>query len=192
MRHVPRVFIRFPLRLLTILCLCFLLASSTCTGLPVAISPSRTDFEAGFSPKGESLDIILKAIDGAEHSILVAAYSFTSKPISTALLEARKRGVDVRVVADKKGNSSRYTAVTFLADQGVPVRINGRYAIFHHKFMVIDSRHLETGSFNYSAAAVNKNAENVLFLRDVPEIAVIYGREWEKLWNESAPVGARH
>ena len=185
-------FRRFPVRALTILCLCCLLAGAACTTQSVAPAPSRTDFEAGFSPRGSSLDIILKCINGAERSILVAAYSFTSKPISTALLEAHKRGVAVRVVADKTGNSSRYSAVTFLANHGVPVRVNSRYAIFHHKFMVIDGRHLETGSFNYSAAAVNKNAENVLILRDVQEIAGIYGREWEKLWNESEPVEAQY
>ena len=188
---------RFPLRALTILCLGCLLASAACTGQSITGQsavpfPSRTDFEAGFSPRGTSLDIILKGINGAERSILVAAYSFTSKPISTALLEAHKRGVAVRVIADKKGNSSRYTAVNYLANHGVPVRVNGRYAIFHHKFMVIDGRHLETGSFNYSAAAVNKNAENVLLLRDVPEIAGIYAREWEKLWAEGIEVEARY
>jgi len=171
------------------LSLCLLTACS----VPVAKNiSSQTAFEIGFSPEGTSLDIILRAINGAEKSILVAAYSFTSKPISTALLDAHKRGVDARVVADAKSNSGRYSAVTFLANQGVPVRINSRYAIFHHKFMVIDGRHLETGSFNYSAAAVGKNAENVLLLRDVPEMAAIYTREWEKLWDESEEVAPRY
>jgi len=145
-------------------------------------------FEVGFSPKGKSLNIILGGIARAEKSILVAAYSFTSKPISTALLDAHKRGVAVKVVADAKSNSGKYSAVTFLANQGVPVRVNSRYAIFHHKFMVFDNRHLETGSFNYSAAAVDRNAENVLLLKDVPEIAEIYAREWQRLWNESIEV----
>jgi len=170
----------------------FLILVAACSA-PVAEKASpRTAFEIGFSPKGESLSIILKAIAGAQRSILVAAYSFTSKPISAALLEAHKRGVDVRVLADAKSNSGRYSAVTFLANQGVPVRINGRYAIFHHKFMVIDGRHLETGSFNYSAAAATKNAENVLILRDVPELAGMYAREWEKLWNEGEEVTPRY
>ena len=145
-------------------------------------------FEVGFSPKGKTLNIILDGIKRAEKSIIVAAYSFTSKPISTALLDAHKRGVSVKVVADAKSNSGQYSAVTFLANQGVPVRVNSRYAIFHHKFMVFDNRHVETGSFNYSAAAVDRNAENVLLLRDVPEIAKVYAEEWQRLWNESKEV----
>jgi len=150
--------------------------------------PSTASFEVGFSPKGKSLNIILSEIKRAEESILVAAYSFTSKPISTALMEAHKRGVAVRVVADAKSNSSQYSAVMFLANQRVPVRANDRYAIFHHKFMVFDNRHVQTGSFNYSAAAVDRNAENVLLLLNVPELAGVYAREWQRLWNEGKEV----
>jgi phosphatidylserine/phosphatidylglycerophosphate/cardiolipin synthase-like enzyme len=153
---------------------------------------SSASFEIAFSPKGKSLDIILNRINQAETSILAAAYSFTSKPISTALLEAHKRGVTVQMVADAKSNTGKYSAVTFLANQGMPVRTNSRYAIFHHKFMIFDERHLETGSFNFSAAAVNKNAENVLVLMDVPEIARIYTQEWQRLWDESEEVKPRY
>jgi len=148
------------------------------------VSP-ETKFEVGFSPNGASLDIILDGIRQAKKSILVAAYSFTSKPISTALLDAHKRGVKVQVIADKKSNTGQYAAVTFLANQGVPVRLNGKYQIFHHKFMVFDGLHVETGSFNYSAAAVNKNAENVLMVWDNKTLADIYAQQWNVLWDES-------
>lgn len=149
---------------------------------------NNASFEAGFSPDGNSLQLVLKAIDNAKKSIHVAAYSFTSKPIASALLSAYKRGVEVKVIADKKSNSGRYTAVTYLANNKVPVRLNGNYPIFHHKFMVIDGNTLETGSFNYSAAAANKNAENVLVLLNVPSVAATYDKEWQKLWNEATPV----
>jgi len=150
------------------------------------------DAEVAFSPYGKSLQLVLSPINSAKKSILVAAYSFTSKPIAAALLDAYKRGVDVKVVADKKGNSGQYSAVTFLANQGVPVRLNGRYAILHNKFMVIDGQHVETGSFNYSAAAADKNAENVLVLRDVPTLAGQYTKEWERLWAEGEGVEKRY
>lgn len=150
----------------------------------ISLSPN-TKIEIGFSPNGSSLDIILRGIQQAQKSILVAAYSFTSKPISTALLEAHNRGISVQVIADKKSNSGKYSAVTFLANHGVPVRVNGNYQIFHHKFMVIDGLHVETGSFNYSAAAVNRNAENVLMIWNTKEIAEKYTQQWNILWDES-------
>jgi phosphatidylserine/phosphatidylglycerophosphate/cardiolipin synthase-like enzyme len=147
--------------------------------------------EVAFSPNGQSLNLILSAVSHAKKSICVAAYSFTSKPIATALVEAHKRGVIVKVVADAKSNT-KYTAATFLANQGVSVRLNSRYAIFHHKFMVIDDRTVETGSFNYSAAAVNKNAENVIILYEMPEIAQQYAQEWLKLWDEGIDLGKKY
>ena len=153
----------------------------------VSASP-RTKFEVGFSPNGSSLEIILEGIQQAKKSILVAAYSFTSKPVSSALLDAHKRGVKVQVIADKKSNTGQYSAVTFLANQGVAVRLNGNYQIFHHKFMVFDGRHVETGSFNYSAAAVKKNAENVLMILNNKSIADRYTQQWKLLWNESVDV----
>ena len=149
-------------------------------------------YKVGFSPKGQSLQIVLEGIAGARESIFVAAYSYTSKPISEALVAASKRGIKVFLVADEKSNSGKYTAVNFLANQGLPVRLNGNYAIMHHKFMVIDGRHVQLGSFNYSAAAVDRNAENVLFLMDVPGIAGEYLREWRKLWEEGKDVPARY
>lgn len=154
--------------------------------------PAGASVDVGFSPKGESLNIIINSINNAEKSILVAAYSFTSKPISVALLDAHKRGVKVQVVADEKSSNGKYSAVTFLANQGVPVRACGKYAIFHHKFMVLDDKHVETGSFNYSAAAASKNAENAILLYNVPNVALSYTNEWQRLWNESKMVEPRY
>lgn len=154
--------------------------------------PIGNSYKLGYSPAGQSLKIIIDAIEEAEVSILVAAYSFTSKPIATALLAVHKRGVQVQVVADAKANRGQYTATTFLANQGVPVRLNSKYAIMHHKFMIIDGKHVQTGSFNYSAAAASRNAENVLLLLNVPELAEEYMREWQLLWDKGEPLKAAY
>jgi phosphatidylserine/phosphatidylglycerophosphate/cardiolipin synthase-like enzyme len=173
--------------LLLTLCLSAIFTSNATTSLNQGAS-----FDVGFSPNGNSLTIVLKGIDSAQKSIHVAAYSFTSKPIATALLNASKRGVKVQVVADQKSNSSKYSAVTYLANNGVDVKLDGNYPIFHHKFMVIDGTSLETGSFNFSAAAANKNAENVLLLWNVSQLAQTYDKEWQKLWNEAQPITAKY
>ena len=114
--------------------------------LTVGFSPATTDQQS-------ALEVVLSTINGAKRSVDVAAYSFTSKPIAAALVAAKNRGVSVRVVADEKANNDRYTAVTFLANQSVPVRLNARYAIMHNKFMVVDGDTVQTGSFNYTASA---------------------------------------
>ena len=56
-----------------------------------------------------------------------------------------------------------------------------QYAIMHDKFMVVDGMTVETGSFSFTAAAEQNNAENVSVLHD-PAVSQRYGQEWERLW----------
>lgn len=155
--------------------------------------PRGASFVVGFSPDGGAEDVVIDAIRQAKKTVMVAAYAFTSKPVALALRDAHQRGVEVRIVVDAKANNGgKYSAATFLANQGVPVRSNGRYAIHHNKFLVIDGVHIETGSFNFSGNAARANAENVLLLRNVPEIAERYAREWARLWEEGTDVAPRY
>lgn len=168
-------------------------------GVDIGNTPNAKDYgsnleQAGFRVLGQgetfsasqnALQLVLSTINSARLNIDVAAYSFTSKPVATALVAAKRRGVAVRVVADEKSNTGKYTAVTYLANQGVPVRHNGRYAIMHNKFMVVDGDTVQTGSFNYTASALSRNAENVLLIQEVPELAATYQGEFNRLWNES-------
>lgn len=168
------------LALALLLCVCLALA-------PVSVhaKENTASVTCGFSRDEKAMEMILGLIRESRESILVAAYSFTSKPIAEELRKAGKRGVNVYVVADGKANRSKYTAVTFLANNKIAVRLNDKYAIMHHKFMIIDGRHVQTGSFNYSQSAHKRNAENVLVLRDLPDLAEQFSQEWVKLWNEA-------
>lgn len=150
--------------------------------------------EAGFSDHGGShaLGLVLKAVQRAEKSICMAAFSFTSKEISSALVKAHERGVNVMVVADREANTDRYTAVTYLANHKIPVRLNGEYDCMHNKFMVVDDKHVQTGSFNYTKAAARKNAENVVVIWNAPELATLYAKEWRKLWEQGKDYPSRH
>ncbi|WP_246778085.1 phospholipase D family protein [Candidatus Schneideria nysicola] len=142
------------------------------------------DIDVAFSPGDSAKELILNAIEKATTSIDVAAYSFTSKPISIALVDAYKRGIKVRIVADKKANSGKYTAVNFLANQNISVKLNDCYLIMHNKFMIIDDTSIQTGSFNYTRNAVYRNAENIIFIKNKPDIAKKYKKEFNRLWNE--------
>jgi phosphatidylserine/phosphatidylglycerophosphate/cardiolipin synthase-like enzyme len=150
-----------------------------------------TSIEAGFAP-GNAEGMVVRAIDQAHGQILVAAYSFTSRPIAQALIRAKHRGVQVMAVLDKSQRTERYSSAHFLANSGVPVRIDSRYAIMHNKFLVIDGQTVETGSFNYTFAAARRNAENVLIVRYDKPLAQTYAREWNRLWGESQPLLANY
>ena len=153
--------------------------------------PLSGQVEIGFSPDGGAEALVIRAIGSAQKEILVAAYSFTSKPIAQALLTAHKRGVQVRAVLDKSQRSERYSAATFLANQGISVRIDQKHAIQHNKYLVIDGHSVELGSFNYSRAAAERNAENVMVIWNQPEIARRYREDWERLWDKAAPYTPR-
>jgi phosphatidylserine/phosphatidylglycerophosphate/cardiolipin synthase-like enzyme len=147
--------------------------------------------EVAFSPNRGGTELVVKTIGEAQSTVRVAAYSFTSKPIAQALLDAHNRGVDVRVVVDKSQATERYSSATLLANVGIPTRVDYRYAIMHDKFIVVDGQTVEEGSFNYTASAEKKNAENVVVLHDA-SVAATYGQEWDRLWVESEPIEGRH
>ena len=140
-----------------------------------------------FSPGGAS-DLVLETIKGAKREIDVAAYEFTSGKVAQALIAAHRRGVQVAVLADARRNEGKgYSKVYALAHQGVAVRLNGRYAAQHNKFIVVDGAAVETGSFNYTHAAEADNAENAIVIRD-GKLASKYRQEFMRLWQESEPV----
>lgn len=148
--------------------------------------------EVAFSPNAGATELVVKVIDAARQSIRLAAYSFTSKPIAEALVAAHKRGVDVQVVVDKSQKTERYTSATFLANMGIPVRVDAMHAIMHNKFIVVDGQHVENGSFNFTSAAEARNAENALVNWNSPKLAAIYTDNWRLHWDHSEPYQARY
>jgi phosphatidylserine/phosphatidylglycerophosphate/cardiolipin synthase-like enzyme len=150
-----------------------------------AQAQNNASIEVAFSPNAGAAEAIVDLLGEAKETIRVAAYSFTSKPIAQAMLDAHKRGVDVRVVLDSSNNKAKYSSATFLANSGIPTRINSRYAIMHNKYMIVDGLTVQTGSFNYSRAAEAKNAENILILRQFNEVADQYNSDWQRLWDEA-------
>lgn len=155
-------------------------------------APADGTIEVAFSPKAGATELVVKVISTAKKSIRVAAYSFTSKPIAQALVDAHKRGIDVRVVVDKSQKSERYTSATFLANMGIPVRVDSMHAIQHNKFMVVDGIHVQNGSFNYTAAAEQRNAENALVIWNNPKLAATYADNWREHWEHSEPYAAKY
>ncbi len=146
---------------------------------------AATNFEVAFSPRMGARDLIITTIHNAKKSIYIAAYSFTSTAIEEALYNAYKRGIDVKIVLDKKRTTERGSVFLSLQNKKIPVRANNRYAIMHNKFMVIDENTIQLGSFNYTKAAEKSNAENVLVIYNNKNLANKYLAEWQKLWNES-------
>ncbi len=143
-----------------------------------------------FSPRGGCTENIVEQISAAKSEILVQAYSFTSAPIARALTEAFKRGVKVQIILDKSQKSEKYTSSTFISNAGIPTFIDDKHAIAHNKIMIIDKETVITGSFNFTKAAEEKNAENLLVIKS-KELAKVYMENWYKHREHSNEYGGR-
>ncbi|EKZ6372354.1 phospholipase D family protein [Klebsiella aerogenes] len=142
--------------------------------------------QAGFSPEGSALQLVLNTIDTAQESIRLMGYSFTSPEVTQALIQAKQRGVDVKAVLDWKANSTKggagVAALNLLVNAGIPVRTVSQFKIMHDKVIITDGRNVETGSFNFSRAAASNNSENALVIRDYPVLANTYLQHWQTRW----------
>ncbi|MFZ1935979.1 MAG: phospholipase D family protein [Thermoguttaceae bacterium] len=149
-----------------------------------------TAVELYFSPKGGCTEAVVKELDAAKSTVLVQAYSFTSVPIAKALVEAHKRGVKVQVILDKSQRTEKYSSADFVAHAGIPCFIDAQHAIAHNKVMVIDGATVLTGSFNFTRAAEEHNAENLLVIRD-KALADKYAANWQAHLDHSEPYAGR-
>lgn len=159
--------------------LCLAVALWVAPAFAYDLTLQNTPVQVYFSPRGGAQDALVSTIGQAKDSIFVQAYSFTSAPIAKALVDAAKRGVKIEAILDKSQRSERYTGATFLRNEGIPVYIDDKHAIAHNKVMIIDATIVVTGSFNFTKAAEEKNAENLLIIRN-KEMAKIYMDNWEK------------
>ncbi len=130
-----------------------------------------------FSPNGGCTRAINNEIRKAQKSILVQAYSFTSAPIAAELLRAHKRGVKIQAILDKSNDSNKYSAAKFLDNAGIETWIDGEHAIAHNKVMIIDGTTVITGSFNFTRQAEERNAENLLIIKN-KKLASLYADNW--------------
>jgi phosphatidylserine/phosphatidylglycerophosphate/cardiolipin synthase-like enzyme len=132
------------------------------------------EHSAHFSPKGGCTDVVVQEIHKARSEVLVQAYSFTSRPIAQALVDAKLRGVHVEIILDASQEKEATSDLHFFMQQGLTPRIDAHHAIAHNKVMVLDGRTLITGSFNFTQQAEEHNAENLLVFRHYKDLAAFY------------------
>ncbi|MDD5148716.1 MAG: phospholipase D-like domain-containing protein [Candidatus ainarchaeum sp.] len=128
---------------------------------------------------------LISKINSAGKAIHVAIYSFTHDEIAEALINAKNRGLEVKVLMEKQQAGSEYSDDEKLAKAGIEVRfMDNSEGIMHNKFAIIDSGLVATGSFNYSKNADESNNENLVFLENA-EAAQKFEAEFERLWEAS-------
>lgn len=164
------------------------LALAALLSIPVLVQ-AEPNVQVGFSPEGSAQKLVLETIASAKHDIQILAYAFQAPDIMQALVAAKNRGVNVRVVVDKKRNKGKTSkkAMDFVTSNGVELRTNDHFHIHHDKVIIVDGSTVETGSFNFAPSAETANSENVIVIRDMPEVAKQYVAHWQSRWDLGKP-----
>jgi phosphatidylserine/phosphatidylglycerophosphate/cardiolipin synthase-like enzyme len=137
--------------------------------------------------KGSIPEKLIEYIDGAQETIHIASFEFNLTPVADALIAAHERGVEVQWVTDDEhgieaDEEEGHGQFEMLEHAGIEVKDDGRGALMHNKFWIFDSRVVWTGSTNITTNGNFRNNNNVIVIES-PELAVIYEREFQEMWN---------
>lgn len=148
--------------------------------------PTGATSRACFSPGEDCLDAIRDEFSRARRKVDACVFTITDDRIRDAMLAARRRGVEIRVITDNDKSMDEGSDVEPLRRAGVEVRVDETEAHMHHKFAVFDGQRLLTGSYNWTRSAARYNQENVVITDDASLVSS-FTREFERLWTEFAP-----
>jgi len=140
---------------------------------------------AYFSPNRGAADQIIGFIDRCNETIDAAVYALTHNGIADALIRAYWRGVKIRILTDRLQAGSRYADDERLEEAGIPLRRDTQTGSMHWKTIIGDGVAVGTGSFNWTAGADLRNAENFVIIR-LKYVIQTFQQEFEDLWEVNA------
>jgi phosphatidylserine/phosphatidylglycerophosphate/cardiolipin synthase-like enzyme len=135
-----------------------------------------------FSPEGGCEAAVVKLITETKSQLDIAVYSINNEAIVNALVDAKKRGVKLRILTDHVQAAVNAKITLELVNRGFSIRLHSSGKIMHNKFAISDRRLVETGSFNWTRPAEQVNEENCLVLDDVDTATKFEQRFESHLW----------
>ena len=147
---------------------------------------NNQEIELFFSPQGYAVYRgLIPAIQRAKKSIDISIFFLTHKNIAKELVNAKNRGVKVRVIIDATGASNEYSKHQYLREKGIQVKVENWGGKMHMKSAIFDAKDIIVGSMNWTSAGESKNDENTILIRNSAD-ALTYIDFFEDLW-ESIP-----
>lgn len=138
------------------------------------VNISGTTITVYFSPQDKSIqNAIIPLINNAKSYIYIPTFVLTDKKVTTSIIEAKKRGVDVKIIIDALNASVQHSKHKELRNGGIPVKTENYAGKMHSKSMIIDDKYTIIGSMNFSYSGENRNDENLMVIEN-PEIARSY------------------
>ncbi|MBI5241665.1 MAG: hypothetical protein HY926_14425 [Elusimicrobia bacterium] len=142
---------------------------------------------------GGAEPVLASAIDAAQTSVFLAAPVFASPQVSEALVRAKRRKVDVRLLTSygqvaPAGGASRSAELRAVIYSGALLRslpAAGRVRLWSGSFALLDGRIVEMGSFKPGDAPA---AHHGLAFRDDPGTVLGFSSYWAWLWSQAKPL----
>lgn len=142
----------------------------------------NTTISIYFAPMDKDfMQDVIQIINTSSKFIYVPIFFLTDKNISQSLINAKERGVDVKIILDAAAAMSKYSKHQILRIAGIPLKIENWSGKMHMKCLITE-RYVVTGSLNWTNRAQYFNDENSLIIES-PEIAEAYKRNFLKLYN---------
>ncbi|MCW5798705.1 MAG: hypothetical protein KIT40_09410 [Nitrospira sp.] len=153
--------------------------------LPLVPVCASATIDVYYAPEDHPIDHVVNLYGRATRYIYVSVYGLTAPSVVKALVEAKHRGVDVRVITDRErlNDPKQHSAVKTLRLAGVPVRINRHEALMHLKQVVIDDRINTSGSANHTTSGNRYNDERLDVITD-PRLTVRAREKFLAMWND--------
>jgi cardiolipin synthase A/B len=130
---------------------------------------------------------IVDPVQAARHSLNIRMFLFTDPTLLNAVIAARRRGVNVRVMlnpARRDGSSDNDVARAALLTAGVSVRdSNKEFAVTHQKSMVIDGRVGFIESLNWETRDLTETRDYAIETTrkaEVAEMVRCFDADWEE------------
>jgi len=130
---------------------------------------------------------VIDLIRNAEKSVKIASFSFTHEDLGDELVKADIKGIDVKVLVERRQRNVQGSQYTRLKDFGVNIKVDGNKNNMHHKFAIIDDKIVVFGSPNFSLSGFNRNDENMLIIFN-EELALRFVNEFDRLFGEGEVV----
>jgi len=143
-----------------------------------------------YAPEDLPGDRLVALYQNAHRYIYVAVYGMTFPPAVDALVNAKKRGLDVRILTDreKAKDPKQAIALQTLRLAGIPVRVNLHDALMHLKQVVLDDEINASGSMNHTTSGHRYNDERLDVITD-RSISVKARHKFLTLWDDETRYG---
>jgi phosphatidylserine/phosphatidylglycerophosphate/cardiolipin synthase-like enzyme len=131
-------------------------------------SANAVTIETYYAPEDLPGAKLVELYSRAQRYIYVAVYGLTYPPAVKALIAAKKRGVDVRIITDREklSDPKQEIAAETLRLAGIPVRVNQHDGLMHLKQVVMDDEVNTTGSMNHTTSGNKYNDERLDVITD--------------------------